>query len=626
MTKAIHRIPLAALCALYFVGLLSCDEAASERSEKSKQSIAEMKRVSDKHSFSRPNEARVDHLSWTAEVDFSAHRIAATASYQISHEPGAKEIIFDINELEILQVHTDDGGPVEFELGPVKPYMGQALVIPISDQTEKVTIEYLSAPTAEALLWVDGEKPFLFTQSQAILARTWLPCQDSPGVRFTYDARVSVPQGLLALMSASNPQELSTDGVYDFSMDQAIPAYLMALAVGDIAFREVGPRTAVYATPDKIEAAAWEFAEMEKMLLEAEKLYGTYAWERYDLLILPSAFPFGGMENPRLTFATPTIIAGDRSLTALVAHELAHSWSGNLVTNATWNDFWLNEGFTVYFEQRIMEAVYGPETAEMLATLSYQGLETEVAEIMADNPADTHLKLHLEGRNPDDGMSAIAYDKGYFFLRLMEETVGRERFDAFLKDYFSSNAFSVMDTEQFVEVLRAKLLTEEEATNIDLQAWIYGPGLPDNCPQVKSDRIVKVDSTLTAWMQNELATKDLPWENWMYQERYRFLTRLPEGIGAERLAELDKNFNITETGNYEVLFAWLEQAAKNTYTPAYPRLEAFLIEVGRRKFNYPLYKALNESGQGDLAKSIYAKSRQGYHAVAVNSIDELLEL
>ena len=312
------------------------------------------------------------------------------------------------------------------------------------------------------------------------------------------------------------------------------------------------------------------------------------------------------MENPRLTFATPTIIAGDRSLVSLVAHELAHSWSGNLVTNATWDDFWLNEGFTVYFEQRIMEAVYGRDISEMLSTLSYQGLVDEVDAIMDVNPNDTHLRLHLKDRDPDDGMTAIAYDKGYFFLRLLEETVGRETFDNFLKTYFTSHAFQVMDTDTFLDYLNDNLLnTEELRSAVNVPAWVDGQGLPSNCPEVKSARIERVDATLNAWIQGTTASDALPWSDWLYQERYRFLSNLPDNTEAARLAELDAAWDINSTGNNEVLFAWLEQAVRSQHTPAYDRLRTFLVGVGRRKFLTPIYKALVETGQADLARDIY---------------------
>ena len=243
-------------------------------------------------------------------------------------------------------------------------------------------------------------------------------------------------------MSASNPQIKNETGSYHFEMKQPIPSYLLALAVGDVEFKRVSNRAGIYAERTVLDSAVWEFADLEKMIHGAEELYGAYLWERYDVLVLPPSFPFGGMENPRLTFATPSILAGDRSLTSLIAHELAHSWSGNLVTNRTWNDFWLNEGFTVYFEHRIMEKLYGRDYAEMLALLSLQDLRETIQSLKDENLyADTKLKLDLAGRNPDDGVTDIAYNKGYFFLRLFEERYGRERFDSFLKHYFSSNAF-----------------------------------------------------------------------------------------------------------------------------------------------------------------------------------------
>ena len=585
-----------------------------------------MKRATDFHSFSKPDEAVVTHLKWLANVDFETRTITATAIYTIETSTEAKRIILDVRELDINSVSVD-GEEASFEIGEERPFLGSPLSIAITSDTKEVSISYKTQPGADAFLWVEGESPFLFTQSQAILARTWIPCQDSPGVRFTYEALVKVPPGLMALMSAVNPTEKNDDGYYSFKMDQPIPSYLLALAVGDVEFRSVGENTGVYATPDLIEAAEYEFSEMEELLVAAEGLYGKYAWERYDLLVLPAAFPFGGMENPRLTFATPTIIAGDRSLVSLVAHELAHSWSGNLVTNSTWDDFWLNEGFTVYFEQRIMEAVYGREISEMLATLSFQGLVDEVEHIMTLNPNDTHLRLHLKDRNPDDGMTAIAYDKGYLFLRMLEEHIGREIFDEFIQTYFSSNAFKVMDTDNFIEYLNANLLTTEALREgVDIAAWIDGPGIPNNCPVIESDRIKKVDAAVLAWSMGLITTEKLDWENWLYQERYRFLTNIPESVHVTQLNDLNEQYNISETGNNEVLFAWLEQAVLKGHEASYPRLEEFLINVGRRKFLTPLYKAMLVTDKEDMAHHIYSLSRPNYHSVATGTMDELLGL
>jgi aminopeptidase N len=624
MTHLLMSISRTFVALVIIAAAFGCGEPAANDSKS--QAILDMKRATDFHSYSQPEEAVVTHLNWSASVNFEDRIIRATAIYDIATSETAERILLDCVDLTIEAVAVD-GKPVDWSMGPEQDFIGQPLSIPVQPSSKRISIQYSSAPSAGALLWVEGEQPFLFTQSQAILARTWIPCQDSPGIRFTYEAHVDVPVGTMALMSATNPTEQSADGHYDFQMEQPIPSYLLALAVGNVEFRSVGPHTGVYAVPELIDAAEYEFGEMEDLLVAAENLYGKYAWERYDLLVLPAAFPFGGMENPRLTFATPTIIAGDRSLVSLVAHELAHSWSGNLVTNSTWDDFWLNEGFTVYFEQRIMEAVYGREISEMLATLSYQGLVDEVDEIMDTNPDDTHLKLHLQNRNPDDGMTAIAYDKGYFFLRLIEETVGRAEFDAFLKAYFTEHAFTVMDTDRFIDYLKTNLLNStERLTAINLDAWIFGAGLPTNCPQVRSERIEMVDASLKAWEAGETTTKNLPWDQWVYQERYRFLSNLDDGTSALRLKELDEAWEISNTGNNEVLFAWLEQSIRSHYEPSYGRLETFLIEVGRRKFLTPLYRAMKETSQMNMALEIYNQARPNYHSVATGTMDELLGL
>ncbi len=418
--------------------------------------------AADPHSFSRPAEIAVRHLELDLAVDFAERRLTGSATLTLERrDPAAMTLHLDTRDLEIAAVHLDGASAAApFTLAPAVPIFGQELAIPLAPQTRTVRIDYRTRPEAAALQWLSpeqtagGKSPFLFTQSQAILARTWVPCQDSPGVRMTYGATIRVPKELLALMSAANPAARNASGTYRFEMTHPIPSYLLALAVGDLEFRSLGARSGVYAEPSVVGKAAWEFADTEKMIAAAEKLYGPYRWERYDLLVLPPSFPFGGMENPRLTFATPTILAGDRSLVSLVAHELAHSWSGNLVTNATWNDFWLNEGFTNYFESRIMEAIYGRDYSEMQAQLSRaraRGVRRARPEPEVATPG---CALDLAGRDPDDAPGAIVYDKGYFFLRHLEETVGRERWDRFLHDYFAAHAFQSMTTAGFVAELR----------------------------------------------------------------------------------------------------------------------------------------------------------------------------
>ncbi len=587
-------------------------------------------RMRDIHSFARPEEAVVRHLALDLEVDFERKQLTGSATLDIESQNGARELVLDTNGLEISRVTLDDGSDAAFTLGEAKPFLGRALTIAITPETRGVKIGYSSSPDAAAVQWLSpeqtagGEHPFLFTQSQAILARTWVPCQDSPGVRMTYDATIRVPKGLMAIMSAENPTETNAEGVYTFRMPQPIPSYLLALAVGDLAFRSFSDNSGVWAEKPMIEAAHFELVDTPKMIEAAEKLYGPYRWGQYDVLVLPPSFPFGGMENPRLTFATPTILAGDRSLVNLVAHELAHSWSGNLVTNATWNDFWLNEGFTVYFERRIMESVFGRDYSEMLALLGYQDLEATVAELPS---RDTHLFLDLTDRDPDEAATKLAYEKGYFLLRLIEETVGREAFDAFLREYFDAHAFHSMTTAEFIEELRATLLSKHEGAEdrIGVEQWVHAPGIPENAPRVHSDAFTKVEAQVSAFAAGTPASQ-LATQNWSTHEWIHFLRKLPKTLNYGNLVDLDEAFHFSDSGNSEILHEWLMQAIEHKYEPAYDALERFLLRQGRRKFLKPLYQKLAETPEGkDRAKRIYTKARPMYHAVSYRTIDQILD-
>lgn len=631
MLKSFNKFVWALGASMVF---FACSETQTTETEKPMK-------VVDNHTYAIPEEALITHLDWDAIVDFDSKTISATATYAISTSEHAKQIILDINGLVISEVKDGWGNELSFEVGDEKPFLGSPLLIKLKKLgTKTISISYSTSTNAEALQWLNPKQtadevaPFLFTQSQAILARSWVPVQDSPGIRFTYNAHVTVPKGMLALMSATNPTEVSESGSYDFVMDKPIPAYLLALTVGNIAYQKLSDRTGVYAEPSVLKSATYEFADMEQMVTAAEQLYGPYQWRVYDLIVLPPSFPFGGMENPMLTFATPTILAGDRSLVSLVAHELAHSWSGNLVTNATWDDFWLNEGFTVYFEERIMEEVYGRDYSEMLALLSLQDLKSEIEDILkGEKPEDTKLKLNLKGRNPDDGMTSIAYDKGYYFLRLLEERVGREKFDVFLKDYFTSNAFHSMTTDEFIDQLNNKLF-ESNGIAVDEQLyadWIFGEGLPANCPQPESNRFDKVEEVVNSWLGGssieELFTpEDLIEKRWSSHEWLHFLRKLPENLSLEQMSALDLYFQFTYSGNSEILTAWMVHVIKHQYEPAYQNLEAFLINTGRRKFLSPLYAEMAKTEKGmKMAKEIYAKARPNYHFVAISTMDKMLD-
>jgi len=610
---------------LLLIFSVSCQELSKPKQK--------MIKSQDIHSFANAEEVLMKHLELDLEVNFEKKILSGQASIHFENLKNAKELILDTDQLTIKQIWLDGTEETNFKLKKAVPYLGQALHIPIKPETKFVVILYETSPEAAALQWLAPEQtagkkyPFLFSQSQCILARSWFPCQDSPGIRFSYKARLRVPKELLALMSAKNPQKKSENGIYEFAMPQKIPAYLVALAVGDLEFTPIDYRTGIYAEPIMLDTSRKEFEDLGKMVDIAEKIYGKYEWERYDLLVLPPSFPFGGMENPRLTFATPTIIAGDKSLTSLVAHELAHSWSGNLVTNATWNDFWLNEGFTVYFERRIMEELYNHDYAEMLALLGYQDLLADVEELGA-NSKDTKLQLDLRQRNPDEGVTEIAYEKGYFFLRLIEETIGREAFDNFVKNYFKTFAFEAMDTESFVEYLEKEVIrgNDDLRNKIRYKEWIYGIGIPDNCPKVKSVLFEKVDANLQIW-QKYKAPDSLNTAEWSSHEWLHFLRHLPADMSLEDMKILDEAFHFTNSGNSELQAAWYVHCIHKKYEPAYEALENFLMNVGRRKFLVPLYTAMSKyPDTRKKAVAIFEKARVSYHSLAAQKVAEILEV
>jgi leukotriene-A4 hydrolase len=590
----------------------------------------------DIHSYANPNVVSVTHadLDWT--VLFDQKIIKGTATLDVVRNNKTAPLILDTRDLKIEKVETSANGksfqPTTFQLGTSDKILGAPLTIEVSGGVKKVRIFYSTSPTASGLQWLTPEQtagkktPFMFSQAQAIHARSFIPLQDSPQIRITYSARVRTPKNLLAVMSAEgNLQTNARNGDYSFKMTKAIPPYLIAIAVGDLQFKSLGKRTGVYTEPSMIEKSAFELSDTEKMVEATEKIYGKYAWGRYDLLVLPPSFPFGGMENPMLTFATPTILAGDKSLVSLVAHELAHSWSGNLVTNATWRDFWLNEGFTTYLERRIIEAVYGANRREMEATLGKRSLLEEMAGM---DERDQILHVDLKGRDPDDGFTGVPYEKGALFLRLLEEKFGRAKFDKFVRGYFASHAFQSITTETFAAYLQQNLLDTNPniVSRADVDEWIEKAGLPKDAPSPQSDAFTKVEEQANNYLSGKTAANALVTKDWTTQEWLHFLKTMPEGFSAEKMADLDKSFNFTKIGNSEIVFQWLMMSIKNKYSAADARLEDFLINIGRRKFVRPLFMELAKTPEGmKRACEIYAKSRTGYHPITQSSVDAIVK-
>jgi aminopeptidase N len=587
--------------------------------------------AADVHSFARPLEARVHHVALDLAVDFNAKRVGGTATLDIDRKPAAKEIILDSKGLEIEAVTNASGEPLQYKVGANDATLGAPLVIALGPDTKRIAIRYKSAPDAEALQWMTPgqtagkQRPYLFSQGQAILNRTWIPTQDSPGIRQTWEASIRVPAGLTAVMSAPRAAEPMTQGgesLFKFRMNNNVPPYLIAIAVGDLEFQSLGARSGVWTEQATLAPAAAELADTEKMIDAAERLFGPYLWQRYDMLVLPPSFPFGGMENPNLTFLTPTFIAGDKSLVSLIAHELAHSWSGNLSTNATWADFWLNEGFTTYATYRVVEALYGPKTAAQQYALGVDSLNEEMKALPA---ADTRLHIDLKGRNPDDGLTEIAYEKGAAFLRTIETAVGRERFDAWLKGWFDRRRFQPVTSAIFLADIRQHLIKGDKAleNKLMLDRWVYQPGLPANMVKPDPQAFAEVDRAVTSF-NGGAAPDSAAWGRWNTSERLRFLNKLPRQMPRPRLDALNQAFGLNEVGNMEVRYAWLDLAVKNRYDPAVTSLEQFLTGQGRRKFVRPLIKALAETPWGKpIAARIYARGRPLYHPMVTRELDEL---
>jgi leukotriene A-4 hydrolase/aminopeptidase len=585
----------------------------------------------DPHSYSDLAQGRTTRLELSLAVDFDEKRLRGEATLHLEGAAGGP-LDLDTRDLQIESVTDGGGAPLDWELAKPEGFLGSRLRIRLPEGADAVTVRYATSPEASALQWLEpaltaGKKhPYLFSQCQAIHARSMAPLQDTPEARVSYHAEITVSDPLVAVMSAApgEKREGPSPGLstFTFEMPQPIPPYLLALAVGNIASRDLGPRTRVYTEPEMLEAAAWEFAEVEGMLEEAEKLFGPYLWDRYDFLVMPPSFPYGGMENPRLTFLTPTLLAGDRSLVGVLAHELAHSWTGNLVTNSNANHFWLNEGFTVWSERRILEALKGPEAVALASALGRHALEEELARFGHDSPM-TRLETDLAGVDPDEAYSQVPYEKGCFFLTLLEQTAGREAWDRFIRDYIEQYQFSTLDTAELESFLEGKLPGLIE--RVGGREWIHGPGLPANCPVFTSESLTRIDELAAGWGQGKRPGAELK-DEWSATEWQIYLQKLPRPMSAEDCRWLDETFSFNQSGNSEILCQWLLIAAASSYEPAYPKIREFLGAYGRMKFLKPLFKALHENeSTRAMAAELFETHGDSYHPIARGGLERILE-
>ncbi|QOW21877.1 M1 family metallopeptidase [Novilysobacter avium] len=590
----------------------------------------------DSLSYAEPDKVRIKDLALALNVDFDAREISGSATYDLDWvADDANELVLDTRDLTIEKVvgerSDDKWTDLKYELADADKRLGSKLTIQVPDRNKRVRVTYRTSPDASGLQWLTpamtegGKQPFMFSQSQQIHARSWVPLQDTPRVRFTYSAHVTSPKDVMVLMSADNDPKAERDGDYTFAMPQAIPSYLLAIAAGDLEFKPISDRSGVWAEPAMVDKATAEFADTEKMIEATEAMYGPYRWGRYDILVLPPSFPYGGMENPRLTFATPTVIVGDKSLVSLIAHELAHSWAGNLVTFSSPKDQWMNEGITSYVENRIIESLYGKDFANMEAAIAQNELRKTIgdmepqAQALAIRP-DIHVKA-------GDTLTEVAYDKGAWFMMFLEHRFGREDFDPFLRGYFDHFAFQSIPTTTFIQYAKDNLLAKHpgKVTEAELDEWIYGQGIPESAPVTRSPQFDAVDTVRKAWLDDGTLPASDVTAKWSTQEWLHFLEGMPQTLSHEQLAALDAAYKFTGTPNGEIAMRWYPLTVRSGYPQANDAIAAFLERVGRRKLIMPTYAELVKTPEGlAMAEKVLAQARPGYHPITTGSVDAVI--
>ncbi|MBL8956858.1 MAG: M1 family metallopeptidase [Myxococcaceae bacterium] len=568
----------------------------------------------DPHSYADPAQARTKSFDWWAAVDFPTRTLSARVTLTFTEPARGGPLDLDTRGLVI------ESASVPYVLHPADPILGARLELQLPAGAREVTLTYATAPDASALQWLEpaqthgGRQPFLFSQCQAIHARSLVPCQDTPSIRQTYTATLDVPAHLRAVMAAA-PVSRELNGpraVEKFEMPQPIPPYLLAFAVGDLASKDLSPRARVWAEPGQVEAAAWEFSGVEAMIHAAEDLFGPYDWQRFDMLVMPPSFPYGGMENPRLTFLTPALLTGDKSLVNVVAHELAHAWTGNLVTNTNAEHFWLNEGFTVFAETRILETLEGADVAALHSAIGYQGL-LEAFVQFEKHPELTKLRTKLDGVDPDEAFSLVPYQKGYLFLKTLEAAAGRTKFDALLKTWLKAHRFGAASTDDFtalVEKLEPGLLAR-----VNAKAWLDEPGLPANAWRPQSKKLDGVMAQLGGVPSDTKAWTATEWQLWLDAVKRPFAA----------CTELDTKFNLSAAKNSEVLVSWLTLAAESKHDAVLPLVDEVLGRFGRMKYLKPLYKALAARPETrPRARALFEKNRSRYHPIAQQVIAKVV--
>ncbi|CAB9504832.1 Leukotriene A-4 hydrolase [Seminavis robusta] len=596
----------------------------------------------DRSSLSDPNVIAVKHIDWEVTVDFEKSILRASATYTLEYAtPGATVVCLDTNFLKVLKVeHAKTGEALSFthhSVIPNKLHLGQKLSIRLpTTSIEKITVTYETTQQSSAVQWLPPEQtagakyPYLFTQCQAIHARALIPCQDRPGIKATYTAKVTVPSWATCVMSAvmKKDETLATTKVFHWDQPVPISSYLIAMAVGELAKLEISERCAVWSEPSVVQQAAWEFAQTEEFLQMAEEIAGKpYVWGRYDLLCLPPSFPYGGMENPCLTFVTPTLLAGDRSLADVVAHEIAHSWTGNLVTNATWDHFWLNEGWTTWFQRKIMARIHKDNKfLHFDAIGGYKALKDTVRQ-MPDG--FSRLVLDIGDKDPDESYSRVAYEKGFNLLFALETRVGTPEFEKFFQAYVAQFASKTVTSEEFRSFFNQHFKGNASVKDFDWNTWLYTPGMPPEKPQFDRTLAEASEKLAIEWFEVDRSGNVAPSENlndWSSNQKTCFLDALldlceDQPLKLDTLKAMKLQYGFESTKNSEVLFRFCKLAIAAEDKDIIPIAIRFATTQGRMKFTRPLYRALFQSKMAsELAVETFLENKHIYHPICTKMV------
>lgn len=608
----------------------------------------------DPNSFANTKNFQINHMKLNVKTNFEKKIIIGYVIHEVLIvDKSSTRLTLDTRGLKINDVAwiNDDNKEIQlkFNMGESHSVYGQALNIDLTNEIMQKTkfnvkVSYETTPECTACQWLEpsqteGKKyPYFYTQCEAIHARSIVPCQDSPVVKQTYESEITVPENLRALMSAILVNEEKTENglvTYKFEQKMRIPSYLLAIAVGSLKGIKIGPRTTVWSEPEVVDKAANEFVNTEDFIRIGEEYLTEYSWGIYDLLVLPPSFPFGGMENPCLTFVTPTIVAGDRSLVDVVAHEIAHSWTGNLITNSNWQHFWLNEGYTVYIERKIISALHGEEYRQFSAIIGWNDLKDSVVNYGSEKAYFTALVPDLRNQDPDDSFSSVPYEKGFNLLYYLEQILGGSKvFDPFVKEYVKNFANKSLNTnewkdylyEYFAKVDKSKL---EILDSVDWNTWLYGYGMPPVDPKFDRTLLNKCDELAKRWIKFKdsksfdggFNSTDL--DEFDAKQKMIFLLRINEDgpYSKEFIEAMDKVYGLTKVVNSEIRFLWQTLCLTSNYEPIFPEVVKFLEEQGRMKFVTPLYRMLYKCKNGsELAISTFKKNKSFYHPIAVENI------